>query len=80
MRSTSPQEPTPRQNLARWAEDRGHPTLRFRLLPERGQDEWVTAGPTAWERFLATANNVEIALAVEAARQKDDRQCKAPPR
>ena len=73
MRSTSPQESTPRQNLANWAEDRGHPALRFRLQPQRGQDEWITAGPPAWERFLATANDVEIALAVEAARQKDDR-------
>jgi hypothetical protein len=68
-----PLELTPRQNLAHWAADRGHPALRFRALPERGQDEWVAAGPPSWERFLATANEVEIALAVEAARQKDNR-------
>ena len=73
MRSTSSQESTPRQNLANWGEDRGHPSLRFRLLPQRGQDEWLSAGPSAWERFLATANDVEIALAVEASRQRDDR-------
>ena len=69
----SRQESPPRQNLAHWATDRGHPALRFRPLPQRGQDEWIAAGPPAWERFLVTANDVEIALAVEVARQKDDR-------
>ena len=66
-------EPTPRQNLAQWAADRGHPALRFRVVPRRGQDEWVAVGAPSWEHFLATANDVEIALAVEAARQKDNR-------
>jgi hypothetical protein len=64
-------EPTPRQNLARWAADRGHPLLRFRPAPRRGEDDCIAAGSTSWERFLATARDVEIGLAVEAARQQD---------
>jgi hypothetical protein len=69
----NPLEPTPRQNLAHWAADRGHPALRFRPLPQRGQDEWVAGGSPSWEKFIATANDVEIALAVEAARRTDGR-------
>lgn len=69
----NPVEPTPRKNLAHWAADRGHPALRFRPLPQRGQDEWVPVGSPSWEHFLATANDVEIALAVEAARRTDNR-------
>jgi hypothetical protein len=67
------QESTPRQSLSHWATDRGHPALRFRALPERGEDEWIDAGSSSWERFLATASDIELALAVEAARRRDDR-------
>ena len=65
---------TPRQNLARWAADRGHPTLRFRRLPRGGEEEWIANGERAWERFLATALDADIDLAVEAARQRDGRR------
>ena len=67
-------ELTPRQNLARWAADRGHPTLRFRPLPLRGEEDWIAYGERAWERFLATALDADIDLAVEAARQEDGRR------
>jgi hypothetical protein len=66
-------EPTPRLDLARWASDRDHPALRYRLVPRKGEDEWIAAGSSAWEHFLATALDDEIALAAEAARQKDER-------
>ncbi len=64
-------ELTPRQNLARWAADRDHPALRFRLFPRRGEEAWIASGPPSWERFLATAHDTEVVLAVEAAREKD---------
>ena len=67
------QELTPRQNLARWAVDRGHPALRFRRLARPGEEEWIAAGTPSWERFLATARDIEVGLAVEAARQCDER-------
>jgi len=73
MDSLNAQESTPRQNLARWAKDRGHPALRFRPLPRRGEEEWIAAGSPAWERFFATARDMEVALAVEAARHQDGR-------
>jgi len=65
---------TPRQNLARWAADRGHPPLRFRPLPRRGGEEWIAIGEPSWERFIATALDADIDLAVEAARQRDVRR------
>jgi hypothetical protein len=67
-------ELTPRQNLARWAADRGHPTLQFRPLTRSGEEEWIANGEPSWERFLATALDADINLAVEAARQKDERR------
>ena len=67
-------ESTPRQNLARWAADRGHPALRFRPLPRGGEEEWIANGEQCWERFLATALDADIDLAVEAARRTDERR------
>jgi hypothetical protein len=68
------EEPTPRQNLARWAADRGYPALRFRSPPQRGAEDSIGDGSANWDRFLATARDVEIEFAVEAARDKDWRR------
>ena len=67
------QEPILRLDLARWAADRAYSALHFRIGPRRGEEEWIAAGSVAWERFLATALDEDLALAAEAAREKDGR-------
>ncbi|MEA2641199.1 MAG: hypothetical protein QOF51_2593 [Chloroflexota bacterium] len=69
----NPLEPSPRQNLAHWGADRDYPALRFRLQPRRGEEEWVRGGQPSWDRFIAVAADVEIALAIEAARRLGER-------